>query len=47
MKRFACNSLPSRVVFGAGTLYPNPKPLDRAAIRQLLQDAFEGARPRA
>jgi maleylacetate reductase len=27
--------------------YPNPRPLDRAAIRQLLQDAFEGARPRA
>jgi maleylacetate reductase len=26
--------------------YPNPRPLDRAAIRQLLQDAFEGARPR-
>ena len=27
--------------------YPNPRPLERAAIRQLLQDAFEGARPRA
>ncbi len=25
--------------------YPNPRPLERAAIRQLLQDAFEGARP--
>lgn len=27
--------------------YPNPRPLERGAIRQLLQDAFEGARPRA
>ncbi|MGV3493895.1 MAG: maleylacetate reductase [Ramlibacter sp.] len=27
--------------------YPNPRPLERAAIRQLLQDAFEGARPSA
>jgi maleylacetate reductase len=26
--------------------YPNPRPLEREAIRQLLQDAFEGARPR-
>ena len=26
--------------------YPNPRPLERAAIRQLLQDAFEGVRPR-
>ncbi|WP_332778288.1 maleylacetate reductase [Polaromonas sp.] len=26
--------------------YPNPRPLERDAIRQLLQDAFEGARPR-
>ena len=25
--------------------YPNPRPLDKAAIRQLLQDAFEGNRP--
>ncbi len=25
--------------------YPNPRPLERAAIRQLLQDAFEGMRP--
>ncbi|MDB5871270.1 MAG: tfdF [Ramlibacter sp.] len=25
--------------------YPNPRPLERAAIRQLLQDAFEGIRP--
>jgi alcohol dehydrogenase class IV len=25
--------------------YPNPRPLERAAIRQLLQDAFDGARP--
>lgn len=25
--------------------YPNPRPLERTAIRQLLQDAFEGARP--
>ncbi|MEJ7931109.1 maleylacetate reductase [Ramlibacter sp. AN1015] len=25
--------------------YPNPRPLERAAIRQLLQDAFEGTRP--
>jgi alcohol dehydrogenase class IV len=25
--------------------YPNPRPLERAAIRQLLQDAWEGRRP--
>ena len=25
--------------------YPNPRPLEKAAIRQLLQDAFEGNRP--
>lgn len=25
--------------------YPNPRPLERSAIRQLLQDAFEGNRP--
>jgi maleylacetate reductase len=25
--------------------YPNPRPLERAALRQLLQDAFEGKRP--
>ncbi len=25
--------------------YPNPRPLERVAIRQLFQDAFEGARP--
>ncbi|HSV50794.1 MAG TPA: maleylacetate reductase [Burkholderiaceae bacterium] len=25
--------------------YPNPRPLEHAAIRQLLQDAFEGKRP--
>ena len=25
--------------------YPNPRPLERMAIRQLLQDAFEGVRP--
>jgi maleylacetate reductase len=27
--------------------YPNPRPLERAAIRQLLQDAWEGLRPAA
>ncbi|MBU0587578.1 MAG: maleylacetate reductase [Gammaproteobacteria bacterium] len=27
--------------------YPNPRPLERVAIRQLLQDAFEGKRPQA
>jgi alcohol dehydrogenase class IV len=26
--------------------YPNPRPLERTAIRQLFQDAFEGMRPR-
>jgi maleylacetate reductase len=26
--------------------YPNPRPLEAGAIRQLLQDAYEGARPR-
>ncbi|MBC5785237.1 maleylacetate reductase [Ramlibacter sp. USB13] len=25
--------------------YPNPRPLERAALRQLLQDAYEGKRP--
>ncbi len=25
--------------------YPNPRPLERVAIRQLLQDAYEGVRP--
>jgi maleylacetate reductase len=25
--------------------YPNPRPLERTAIRQLLQDAYEGVRP--
>ena len=25
--------------------YPNPQPLERQAILQLLQDAFEGNRP--
>ncbi|GAC1390078.1 MAG: maleylacetate reductase [Variovorax sp.] len=25
--------------------YPNPRPLERGALRQLLQDAFEGVRP--
>jgi alcohol dehydrogenase class IV len=27
------------------TPYPNPRPLERAALRQLLQDAFDGRRP--
>lgn len=27
------------------TPYPNPRPLERAALRALLQDAYEGARP--
>ena len=27
--------------------YPNPRPLERMALRQLLQDAFEGTRPAA
>lgn len=27
--------------------YPNPRPLERTAIRQLLQQAFEGMRPEA
>lgn len=27
--------------------YPNPRPLERAAIRQLFQDAFDGTRPAA
>jgi alcohol dehydrogenase class IV len=26
--------------------YPNPRPLERVAIRQLLQNAFDGVRPR-
>jgi maleylacetate reductase len=28
------------------TPYPNPRPLERAAIRALLQDAYAGRRPR-
>jgi alcohol dehydrogenase class IV len=28
-----------------GNQYPNPRPLEQGAIRQLLQDAFEGRRP--
>ncbi|QHE85827.1 maleylacetate reductase [Hydrogenophaga sp. BPS33] len=28
-----------------GNQYPNPRPLERSAIRSLLQDAFEGIRP--
>ena len=28
-----------------GNQYPNPRPLEREAIRGLLQDAFQGARP--
>ncbi len=27
------------------TPYPNPRPLERSALRQLLQDAFDGTRP--
>ncbi|MFL6691345.1 MAG: maleylacetate reductase, partial [Ramlibacter sp.] len=27
--------------------YPNPRPLERGPIRQLLQDAFDGRRPQA
>jgi hypothetical protein len=27
--------------------YPNPRALERAAIRELLQNAFDGARPAA
>ena len=29
----------------AQTPYPNPRPLDRAALRALLQRAWEGAPP--
>jgi len=25
--------------------YPNPRPLERAALRQLLQNAYDGRRP--
>ncbi|MGV3572351.1 MAG: maleylacetate reductase [Ramlibacter sp.] len=28
-----------------GNQYPNPRPLERGAVRRLLQDAFEGRRP--
>jgi maleylacetate reductase len=28
-----------------GNQYPNPRPLEREALRSLLQDAFEGTRP--
>ena len=27
--------------------YPNPRPLERAALRQLLEDAWQGRRPSA
>jgi alcohol dehydrogenase class IV len=30
-----------------GNQYPNPRPLEKQAIRQLLQDAYEGRRPDA
>ncbi|MCY1526822.1 Maleylacetate reductase [compost metagenome] len=29
------------------TPYPNPRPLDREALRALLQDAYDGTRPRS
>jgi alcohol dehydrogenase class IV len=29
------------------TPYPNPRPVERAPVRQLLEDAYRGARPRA
>ncbi|MDE2297707.1 MAG: maleylacetate reductase, partial [Burkholderiales bacterium] len=29
----------------AQTPYPNPRPIERAAIRALLQRAFDGERP--
>jgi alcohol dehydrogenase class IV len=31
----------------ATTPYPNPRPLERAALRALLQRAFDGARPQS
>ena len=31
----------------AATPYPNPRPLERAALRALLQRAFDGAPPQA
>jgi hypothetical protein len=30
----------------ADTPYPNPRPLERAALRALLQRAFDGEAPR-
>jgi hypothetical protein len=31
----------------AGAPYPNPRPLERAALRALLQRAYDGAPPQA
>jgi hypothetical protein len=31
----------------AANQYPNPRPLERAALRDLLQRAWEGAPPQA
>ena len=39
------NGLDRAADLAVQTPYPNPRPLERAAIRELLQRAYEGARP--
>jgi maleylacetate reductase len=39
------NKLDAAADIAARNPYPNPRPLDREAIRALLQGAFDGARP--
>ena len=46
MKPFTYVGLPSRVVFGAGSIAQLPAELDRlGAVLALLRAAFEGRRP--
>lgn len=37
------NGLDRAAALAAATPYPNPRPLEETALRQLLQRAFEGA----
>jgi len=41
------NDLDRAADIAAANPYWNPRPVDRGAIRRLLQDAYDGARPRA
>jgi maleylacetate reductase len=44
---FAAADLDRAAELASANPYWNPRPVDRAAIRALLQDAFDGVRPRA